>query len=223
MFMNGFTLPMQFISGLEGTGKSSTIRELLTTAGDEKRCSIIQTVRTVNVIDPLSFPKHRIEIIRNSSCVCCEVFIFFYASLIVLLKESDLDGIIVELGSEADIDQLKNILAATPLKNQLYWGRTLITFDVRDRRFRPYTLCFVRQERTDSCQTPCDQGAEPVAQKGWCKILHVNSPDKGLTSYGLDLKDWSKPAGVPPEVHRMNCCYRLLLLGDRGTAWLYQL
>ncbi len=132
-------IPLHIISGLPASGKSSSIREIL---GDSagQRFGVIQNIRGIDAIDPDSFPDHRIELIRSSACPCCEVFIFFYASLMVLLKEPKLDSIFVELGPEADIRQLKSMLEITPLWQNIRWGRSIVSFDVRDRRFRPYAV-----------------------------------------------------------------------------------
>jgi G3E family GTPase len=130
---------LHFISGLPASGKSSTIRAILDNPAGQ-RFGVIQNIRGIDAIDPDHFPGHRIELIRSTSCPCCEVYMFFYASLMVLLKEPQMDSIFVELGPEADILQLKNMLEISPLWDELEWGRSMIAFDVRDRRFRPNSV-----------------------------------------------------------------------------------
>ncbi len=133
-------IPLHFLSGLPSSGKTSIIKELLAAASPDQRIGVIQSFNSVNPLERVAHPRHRFEQIRSSSCVCCEIFVLFYEKILALLQSEPLDSILVELSHEADINQLKTMLQSTPLQERLRWGRTLISFDIRDRRFRPYAV-----------------------------------------------------------------------------------
>jgi G3E family GTPase len=133
-------IPLHFVSGLSLSGKSSVIKDLLANSAPDECVGVIQSLQGLDPIDSLAFPQHKFEIIRSSSCVCCEIFLLFYAKLLALLKNETLNCILVEVGQEADISQLKAMLQNTPLNERLHFGKSLIAFDVRDRRFRPYSV-----------------------------------------------------------------------------------
>ncbi len=132
-------IPLHFVSGLQWTGKTTLIEELLQLSAGTCRLGVIQSVRGQGALSSSQHPMHNIELIRSVSCVCCEIFILFYASLLVLLKDPNLDRIFIELGPEAEIKKLTEMLKGSPLAELLEFSESIITFDPRDFRFKPYS------------------------------------------------------------------------------------
>ena len=103
-------VPITLLSGFLGTGKTTTLKHLLENTDNVKIGVIVNDVASVNIDAKLVAGENPIEgmIELQNGCACCSLADELFFSVDNILKDRQLDAIVVELSGVGDPMAIKN-------------------------------------------------------------------------------------------------------------------
>ena len=125
-------VPITLLSGFLGTGKTSALKHLLENTRDIKVGVIVNDVAAINVDAKLVANQSENGMVElQNGCACCSLADELFFSVESLLKDRQLDAIVVELSGVADPTAIRNnwLMAPDYVKNQADVSRVVTVLD----------------------------------------------------------------------------------------------
>jgi G3E family GTPase len=128
-------VPLHIVAGLYGSGKSSFIQHQIDHVWIGEKLGVILCEEGAVKLDFSRTVAPRMERLLNA-CVCCEMAHAFFEVLVALLRDADVNRIVVEISAQADIRQIFDFIRSSHLRDYLLFEPIHVLVDVRNPHMR---------------------------------------------------------------------------------------
>ncbi len=129
-------VPLHIIGGLYGSGKTSFIQHQIDHAWQGEKLGLILCEEGTVRLDFSRTLEPRVQRLLNA-CVCCEMAYTFFEVLVTLLRDEGVQRIVVEITSQADIQQIFDFIRSSHLREYLVFEPIHVLVDLRNPHMRP--------------------------------------------------------------------------------------
>jgi G3E family GTPase len=128
-------VPLHIIGGLYGSGKTTFIQHQIDHAWAGEKLGVILCEEGTTKLDFSRTVSPKVERLLNA-CVCCEMAITFFEAVVTLLRDQELSRIVVEIASQADMQQIFDYIRSSHLRDFLVFAPIHVLVDVRNPHMR---------------------------------------------------------------------------------------
>lgn len=129
-------VPLHIIGGLYGSGKTSFIQHQIDQVWAGEKLGLILCEEGSVKLDFSRTVEPRIKRLLNA-CVCCEMAYTFFEVVVEFLRDPDVKRIVVEITSQADIEQIFDFIRGSHLRDYVVFEPIHVLVDVRNPHMRP--------------------------------------------------------------------------------------
>jgi G3E family GTPase len=130
------SVPLHIIGGLYGSGKTSFIQHQIDHVWSGEKLGLILCEEGLIKLNFARTVEPRVKRLLNA-CVCCEMAYTFFEVLIEFLRDPDVKRIVVEITSQADIEQIFDFIRSSHLRDYVNFEPIHVLVDVRNPHMRP--------------------------------------------------------------------------------------
>ncbi len=163
-------IPVHFVTGLFGTGKTSLIQHWMDHHWREDALGLILCEEGQTKLQPSSCKILQLERLLTG-CVCCEIAYSFFEVVLRMLRDPQLTRIVVELSAQADVDQMIAVVQGSYLKSYLHFEPIHLLVDPRNPHMRRDANSPLVRRLIHQAQVFVPSFQDAVSERDWQRCL----------------------------------------------------